>query len=96
MKFEQHAIIKAHAGAIGIEDANDACIDAVSTVVRHCEGFREAFGFIVYRAHSYWVTMTPVGLFLWMFNRISVNLTGGGKQEAGFMRAGHTQCIVCA
>src|SRR5580700_11354648 len=60
------AIVQLHARTVGIEDANDASVYLVITVVGHGEGFAEAFGFVVDRAWADGVDVAPVSLFLGM------------------------------
>src|ERR1700683_2811485 len=41
------AIVQSHARAVGVEDAHDARVNGVVTVISHGQGFGEALGFIV-------------------------------------------------
>ena len=56
------AVVGAHAGAVGVEDADDAGFKMVEAVVGHDDGFGEALGFIVDAARPDWVDVSPDGL----------------------------------
>src|SRR5579864_746039 len=46
------AIVQLHARAVGVEDANNAGIDAVITMASHGEGFGETLGFVINRTRA--------------------------------------------
>ena len=89
-------VIQAHARAKSVEDTYNAGIEAVVAVVGHCEGFSEAFGFVVHRAHTNGVYVAPVSFFLGMLQRVAIDLAGGGQQVASIVSAGHSQGIMGA
>ena len=74
-------VIHVHIGAIGVEDAHHARVQAVKAVVSHGQGFGEALGLIVHRAGADRVDMAPIALDLGVFQGIAVDLAGGGQQE---------------
>ena len=58
------AVVEAHAGPVGVEDADDAGIDAVIAVIGHGHGFGEALGFVVNAARADGIDVAPVFLVL--------------------------------
>jgi len=78
------AIVGAHTGAVGVEDAGYADIDAVFAVVIEHEGFGDAFAFVVATPWANWVYVAPVVFFLGVFYGITVDFGGAGLQDAGF------------
>ena len=48
------------------------------TMVGHGDGLSEALGFIVDRARTDRVDVTPIALFLWMFLRITIDFGSRG------------------
>lgn len=60
------SVVFRHAGAIGVEDADDTDIDVVLTVVVHHQGFGHPFAFVVAAADADRVDVAPVVLFLGM------------------------------
>jgi hypothetical protein len=92
----QHAaVVETHARAEGVEDADDARLQAVVGVVGHGERLLEAFGLVVYTARADGVHIAPVGLALRMLRRISVNLAGARVENAGLQAFGKSKHIDC-
>ena len=75
------AVVGTHARSVGVEDAGDAHIDTVMSVVRHRERFGEALRLVVDRTLANRVDVAPVGLALRMLEWIAVDLAGRGKEE---------------
>src|SRR4051794_21404023 len=62
-----------HPWSIRVEDACDARIDFVLTVVIHHQGFGDALAFVITRPESDWIYVSPIGLSLRMFQRVAIN-----------------------
>src|SRR5216683_2302498 len=71
------SVVQLHARAVGVEDADDARIHFVITVIGHGDGLGEALGFVVDRTRSDGIHVAPVSFFLGMFQGIAVALRGG-------------------
>ena len=63
-----------HAGAVTVEQANDARVNVACATVIGAKRFCKALAFVVARAYPYRVDATVVVLFLWRLFRIAVNL----------------------
>ena len=63
-----------HARAVGVEDADDAGVEAVEPVVRHRHGLGEALGLVVHAAGADRVDVAPVGLGLRVDLGVAVDL----------------------
>src|SRR5579863_1964562 len=66
------AVAGVQARAIGVEDAHHARIHAARTVVSHDHGFAEALGFVVDRARTNWIDVSPIGFLLRMLERVAI------------------------
>merc|ERR1711991_408058 len=55
----------------------------LGTMHIHQQSFRRALSLIIARADSNRINITPVTLLLWVLLGISINLAGGGKENAG-------------
>ena len=84
---------KAHAGAVGVEDADDLGVDFVLAVVGHGHGFGEALGLVINAARADGVDVAPVGLRLGMDERVAVALGGGGEEEGGLFGLGRPRVL---
>lgn len=68
------AILGIHQGAVGVEDADDADINAFMAVVVEHEAFRAAFAFVVAGADAVRVHVAPVAFDLGVHQRVTVDL----------------------
>ena len=75
-------VVGIHARAVGVEDAHDANVDAVLSLVIHEESFGAAFAFVVARANTDGVNMSPVAFFLRVHQGVPIDFGGGGLQNA--------------
>ncbi len=83
MKAGHHAsVAQAHAGSVGVEDANDLGVDPMVAVVSHGDGLGEALGLIINAARADRVDVAPVILLLRMDQGIAVAF-GSGREEKG-------------
>ena len=71
----------AHAGAVGVEDADDRGVDALLAVVGHGQGLGVALGLVIDAARADRVDVAPVALGLGVDLGVAVDLAGGGQQE---------------
>lgn len=93
----QHAaVVEAHAGAVGVEDPDDARLQAVVHVVGHGDGLLEALGLVVAAAGAHRVHVPPVLLHLRVHLRVAVHLRGGGDQHPRALRPCEPQQVVRA
>ena len=90
------AVIEAHAGTVGIEDADDFGIDAMEAVIGHGHGLGEAFGFVVDAARADGVDVAPVCFGLGMDEGVAVDFASGGEQEDGAFGFGEAESVVGA
>lgn len=87
-------VVGAHAGSVGVEDADDAGVHAAATVVRHGNCLGVAFGLVVAGAHADGVHIAPVRLGLRVHKGVTVHLTGAGQEEPGAVRVGKFQAVL--
>jgi len=78
------SIVELHAGAVGVEDADDAGIDFVVSGDKPSSRLGEALGLVVYGARADGIHVAPVGFFLWMLQRIAIAL---GSRRNQILRA---------
>ena len=90
------AVVEAHAGAVGVKDADDAGLHFVFAVVSHGEGFGEALGFVVTAARTDGVDVAPVFFGLRMDGGVAVDLGSGGEKETGAFVPGEAEGFVSA
>src|ERR1019366_4726003 len=89
-------IVGAHPRAVGVEDPHDRRVNALLAVVGHGQGLGVALGLVVDAAGPDRVDVTPIGLGLWVFQRVAVHLTGRGDQEACALGLGQAERVVGA
>ena len=87
------AIVGVHAGAVGVEDADDADVDAVGAVVVEEECFGGAFAFIVAGADADGVDVAAVGFGLGVDGGVAIDFAGGCLEDFGFGSFGHAQDV---
>ena len=90
------AVARPHARAVGVEDADDARVDAVVAVVRHRDRLGEALRLVVDAARADGVHVAPVVLRLRMHERIAVHLGRRREEEARALRLGEAERVVRA
>jgi len=78
---DDSAVIRTHAGAVRIEDADDAGIDPTVAVVRHGDRLGVAFRFVVAAADADGVDVAPVRFRLRVNEGIAVHFAGAGEHE---------------
>src|ERR1700677_1958307 len=93
---DRAAVVRAHPGAVGVEDPHDRRVNALLAVVGHRQRLGVALGLVVDAAWPDRVDVTPVALRLWMFQRVAVDLAGGGDQEARALGLGQPERVVGA
>ena len=97
MKFDTtRPSSRAHARAVGVEDAHDADVEAVVAVVGHRHRLGEPLGLVVDAARTDRVDVAPVGLGLRVDLRVAVDLAGRGQEEAGVLGLGQAERVVRA
>ena len=87
------AVIGKHAWAVGVEDADDADIDAVLAMVVEEECLGGALPLVVAGAQADGIHMAPVGLGLGMDIGIAIDLGGGGLEDTGFHPLCQSQAV---
>src|SRR5690606_6087998 len=60
-------------------------------VVGHGDGFHKAFGLIIDPTGTYGAYIPEIVLTLWVYQRISIDLGGGGHQDSCLVVLGQTQ-----
>ena len=68
------AIVHAHPGAVGVEDADDPGGHALVAVKRHGERLRVPFGLVIHRPRADGVDVAPVRLHLGVHRGVAVDL----------------------
>jgi hypothetical protein len=76
------AVIRQHARAVGVEDADDADVHAVLTVVVEEEGFSDTLALVIAGAGADGIDVAPVALGLGMHLRIAIDFRGGSLEHA--------------
>ncbi len=89
-------VIQSHSRPIGVENTNNACIHTFRAKISHDERLGKTFGLIVHRAQADRIHMTPVGLRLRMFERITVDLGSGGEKVTGLVNPGKVKRVESA
>jgi len=93
-KVGDHAtVLRVHAGAVGVEDADYFDFELVLAVVVEEEGFGAAFAFVVAGADADGVNVAPVGFGLGMYGGVAVDFGGGGLKDFGFDAFGKTEDV---
>ena len=87
------SVVRQHAGAIGVEDADHADIDVVLAVVVKEEGFGATLAFIVAGTDTDGIDAAFVGLRLGVDFRIPIDLGSGGLEDAGFDALGEAKAV---
>ena len=77
------AVVEAHSGAVGVEDAGGAGGDAVGGEAE--EGFGGPLAFDIAGAGAAAVHIAPVVLALGVFEGVAVDFGGGSEEEAGVL-----------
>ena len=90
------AVVRAHAGAVGVEDPDDAGVHALLAQVGHRQGLGVALGLVVDAARADRVDVAPVVLGLRVHQRVAVDLGRRGQQEAGALGLGEAERVVGA
>ena len=93
---DRAAVVRAHARAVGVEDADDRRVHALLAVVGHRERLGVALGLVVDAARADRVDVAPVALGLRVDLRVAVDLGGRGGQEAGAVELGQAERVVRA
>ena len=93
---DRAAVVRAHARAVGVEDAHDRRVDALLAVVGHRQRLGVALGLVVDAARADRVHVAPVGLGLRMDLRVAVDLGRRGDQEARAVLLGQPERVVGA
>src|SRR6185437_11519897 len=89
-------VVEPHAGSVGIEDTDDAGLEAMEIMIGHGHGFLEPFSFVVNATGADGIHIAPVFLRLRMDQRVAIDLRSRGYEHPGFFRLCQTQAIVCA
>ena len=74
-------VVRAHARPVGVEDPDDARVDALLAVVGHRQRLGVALRLVVDAARADRVHVPPVGLRLRVDQRVAVDLARRGEQE---------------
>src|ERR1700674_1348735 len=88
------AVMEAHPWPVGVEDADDMCVQPFRAVIGHHQGLRKTLGFIVNAARADGVHIAPIRFRLRADMRIAVTLGRGREKIFGFFRQGQSQGIV--
>src|SRR5262249_11925003 len=76
------AVVDGHARAVGVEDAHEAQVHALRSNEIHCEGFGAALTFVVTRADTDRIDVTPIRLRLRMDLGIAIDFARRRLEEA--------------
>ena len=87
------SVVRQHAGAIGVKDADHADIDVVLTMVIEKERFGATLAFIVAGAYTDGIDAAFIGLRLGVDFRIAIDFRGGGLEDAGFDAPGEAKAV---
>ena len=87
------AVVRMHARAVGVEDADDLDVEVVLAVIVEEQGFGAAFALVVAAADADGIDPAPVAFRLRMHFRVAVDLAGGGLQDARLQPLGQTQHV---
>ena len=93
---DRAAVVRAHARAVGVEDADDRGVHALLAVVGHRQRLGVALGLVVDAARADRVDVAPVALGLRVDLRVAVDLGGRGGQEARAVLLGQPERVVRA
>ena len=89
-------VARPHAGAIRVEDADDARVHAVVGVIGHRDGFGKSLCLVIDTARTHGVYVAPIRLGLRVHERIAVHLRRGGEKEPGPLGLGEAEGVVRA
>ena len=87
-------VIGQHAWAIGVEDAGDANLAAMHSLIVEAEGFSDAFAFVVTSSNAYRIHTAAVALGLRVHIRVAIHLTGRCQQKPRLNAASQTKHVV--
>src|SRR5260221_2752444 len=93
---DRAAVVRAHARAVGVEDADDRGVDALLAVVGHGQRLGVALRLVVDAARADRVDVAPVVLFLRVDLGVAVDLAGRGDEEAGALELGDPEHVMGA
>ena len=83
-----------HAGAVGVENADDLGAHTMQTVVVKEQGLCTALALVVARTQSDGVDVAPIGLGLRMDVGVAIDLAGRGLQNLSLGATRQTQHVV--
>ena len=86
-------VVRAHPGAVGVEDPHDRRVDAAGAPVGHGGRLGEALRLVVDPARADRVDVPPVGLGLRVHLRVAVRLGGRREQEARLLALREVQGV---
>ena len=86
-------VVRAHPGAIGVENSNDANIHTVFSMVVEKKSFRTSLPLVVAGSGANRVYVPSVGFRLRVYVRVSVYFRGGSLQDTSLHSFGQTQAI---
>ena len=86
-------IVGVHARSIGVEYSHDTNIDVIHAVVVHEQRFSDPFSFVIARANTDGIDISPVTFRLRMHLWITIDFAGAGLQNPGTAPLGHPQDI---
>ena len=93
---DNSSIVQLHTRPVGIEDADNASVYFVITVVGHGYRFGEALGFVVDGTGADAVDVAPIGFLLGVLQGIAVTLGGGRNQVLGPVFMGYFESVKCS
>lgn len=85
------AVIRPHAGPVGIEDAGDLDPDAMLAMVVEEERFRASLALVVAGARPDRIDVPPIVFRLRMLERVAIDLRRRGLENGGVLPAGQVQ-----
>src|SRR5919197_314139 len=75
-------VVRAHTRSVGVEDPDDAGVDALMAVVGHRERLRVPLRLVVDAARPDGIDVSPIALRLRMDERVAIDLARRGEEEA--------------
>jgi hypothetical protein len=90
------SILGMHMRPVCIKNARHFDFDAMLAVVVKKQSFRTALPFVVTRPQAHGIDMAPVGLWLRMHLRITIDFARGGLQNFGLYAFGEPEHINAA
>src|SRR5579859_3147844 len=94
--WQRAAVIEAHTRTISIEDAHDAGIHTMISMISHSHGFRKSLGFIINAARADRIHVAPILLMLRRNFRVPITFARRGQEKLCSLGKREPESVVCA